>query len=122
MLDDPLVEFLGEIGEDDSPRSWAAPRLLFPIDWPEPFGLVMIEAMACGTRSSRGRAARAEVVVDGPHRLPGRHAGRVAGRGERVERSIAPVPAATWRPNSRLPMAEDYERVYRRLGAAAATQ
>ena len=46
----PLVEFVGEIGERekaDVPRR--RPALLFPIDWPEPFGLVMIEAMACGT-------------------------------------------------------------------------
>ncbi len=44
------VEFLGEIGEVDKPRFYAeASGLLFPIDWPEPFGLVMIEAIAAGT-------------------------------------------------------------------------
>lgn len=50
LLDHPLIEFLGEIG---GPRKSAflggAKALLFPINWPEPFGLVMIEAMACGT-------------------------------------------------------------------------
>lgn len=50
LLDHPLVEFIGEIGEaqknDFLGRAYA---LLFPIDWPEPFGLVMIESMACGT-------------------------------------------------------------------------
>jgi glycosyltransferase involved in cell wall biosynthesis len=46
----PDVEFLGEIGEGDKARFLGgAAALLFPIDWPEPFGLVMIEAMACGT-------------------------------------------------------------------------
>jgi glycosyltransferase involved in cell wall biosynthesis len=44
------VEFLGELGEGDKIRFLAgAHALLFPIDWPEPFGLVMIEAMSCGT-------------------------------------------------------------------------
>jgi len=50
LLDDPLVEFIGEIGDADKSRFLGdAMALLFPIDWPEPFGLVMIEAMACGT-------------------------------------------------------------------------
>jgi glycosyltransferase involved in cell wall biosynthesis len=44
------VEFLGEIGEADKDEFLGnAAALLFPVDWPEPFGLVMIEAMACGT-------------------------------------------------------------------------
>jgi glycosyltransferase involved in cell wall biosynthesis len=50
MLTGPDVEFLGEIddaGKNELLRGAAA--LVFPIDWPEPFGLVMIEAMACGT-------------------------------------------------------------------------
>ena len=50
LLDDPLVEYIGEIGEDQkSDFLGRAKALLFPIDWPEPFGLVMIEALACGT-------------------------------------------------------------------------
>jgi glycosyltransferase involved in cell wall biosynthesis len=50
LLDDPLVDFVGEIGDADKARFLGdAAALLFPIDWPEPFGLVMIEAMACGT-------------------------------------------------------------------------
>jgi len=44
------VEFIGEINERQKARFLGNARgLLFPIDWPEPFGLVMIEAMACGT-------------------------------------------------------------------------
>jgi glycosyltransferase involved in cell wall biosynthesis len=50
LLDDPLVEFIGEIGDHEkSDFLGGAEALLFPIDWPEPFGLVVIEAMACGT-------------------------------------------------------------------------
>ena len=46
----PLVEYIGEIGEHEKAEFLGgALALLFPIDWPEPFGLVMIEAMACGT-------------------------------------------------------------------------
>jgi glycosyltransferase involved in cell wall biosynthesis len=46
----PLVEFIGEIGEREKAAFLGgAAALLFPIDWPEPFGLAMIEAMACGT-------------------------------------------------------------------------
>jgi glycosyltransferase involved in cell wall biosynthesis len=49
-LSDPLVEYLGEIGDDKkSEFLGGADALLFPIDWPEPFGLVVIEALACGT-------------------------------------------------------------------------
>jgi glycosyltransferase involved in cell wall biosynthesis len=50
LLDDPLVEFIGEIGDEEKNAFVGHARaLLFPIDWPEPFGLVMIEALACGT-------------------------------------------------------------------------
>jgi glycosyltransferase involved in cell wall biosynthesis len=51
MIDgDPLIEFVGEIGEKEKNEFLGnAIAMLFPIDWPEPFGLVMIESMACGT-------------------------------------------------------------------------
>jgi glycosyltransferase involved in cell wall biosynthesis len=50
LLDDPMVEFIGEIGSERKREFLAnAAAVLFPIDWPEPFGLVMIEAMACAT-------------------------------------------------------------------------
>jgi glycosyltransferase involved in cell wall biosynthesis len=50
LLHDPLVEFVGEIDESQKGEFLRHARaLLFPIDWPEPFGLVMIEALACGT-------------------------------------------------------------------------
>lgn len=50
FLDEPLINFIGEIGEREKNHFLGnASALLFPIEWPEPFGLVMIEAMACGT-------------------------------------------------------------------------
>lgn len=50
LLDDPLIEFIGEVNDADKASFLGnASTLLFPIDWPEPFGLVMIEAMSAGT-------------------------------------------------------------------------
>jgi len=50
LLNNPLVEFIGEIGDDRKAGFLGnACACLAPIDWPEPFGLNMIEAMACGT-------------------------------------------------------------------------
>ncbi len=51
MIDGRHVELIGEIGDDDKPDFLSgALALLVPIDWPEPFGLVMIEAMAWARR------------------------------------------------------------------------
>jgi glycosyltransferase involved in cell wall biosynthesis len=50
LLNDPLVEFIGEIGDADKSEFLGNARaLLFPIQWPEPFGLVMIESLGCAT-------------------------------------------------------------------------
>jgi glycosyltransferase involved in cell wall biosynthesis len=70
VRDNPLVEFVGEIGEHDKAAFLGgAAALLFPIDWPEPFGLVMIEAMACGTPVIAFPCGSAPEVVD--HGLTG---------------------------------------------------
>ena len=65
LLNDPLVEFVGEIGEDAKGDFMGnAKALLFPIDWPEPFGLVMIEAIACGTPVIAWRCGSVPEVID----------------------------------------------------------
>lgn len=67
LLDNPLIEFIGEIGDHQKSEFLGkADALLFPIDWPEPFGLVMIEAMACGTPVIAFRCgSTTEVIEDG---------------------------------------------------------
>ncbi len=67
LLDHPSVDYVGEIGEGEkSDFLGGAAALLFPIDWPEPFGLVMIEAMACGTPViARNRGSVPEVLEQG---------------------------------------------------------
>src|SRR6187455_1581148 len=67
MIDHPLVEYIGEIGDHEkSDFLSGAVGLLVPIDGPEPFGLVMIEAMACGTPViAYPRGSVPEVITDG---------------------------------------------------------
>jgi glycosyltransferase involved in cell wall biosynthesis len=65
LLNDPGVEFIGEINERSKTEFLGQARaLLFPIDWPEPFGLVMIEAMACGTPVLAFRQGSAPEIID----------------------------------------------------------
>jgi glycosyltransferase involved in cell wall biosynthesis len=64
-LADGGVEFVGEIDDAGKPEFLGnAAALLFPIDWPEPFGLVMIESMACGTPVIAWREGSVPEVVD----------------------------------------------------------
>ncbi len=83
MLDDPLIEFVGEIGDDaKSEFLGGAAALLFPIDWPEPFGLVMIEAMACGTPVVAWRCGSTSEIIE-----PGK-TGRIV---ETMDEAVAAV-------------------------------
>lgn len=65
LLDHPLIEYIGEIGDEGKSEFLRhAHALLFPIDWPEPFGMVMIEAMACGTPVVAYRHGSVPEVID----------------------------------------------------------
>jgi glycosyltransferase involved in cell wall biosynthesis len=68
LLDHPLIEFVGEIEESQKDDFIGRARaLMFPIDWPEPFGLVMIEALACGTPVIAWRCGSVPEVVEHGH-------------------------------------------------------
>lgn len=118
LLDHPLIHWVGEIGEHEKPAFLGnALALLFPVDWPEPFGLVMIEAMASGTPTiAYRRGSVPEVIDDG---LSGviveDEDGAVdAVRNiERLDRSA--VRKCFERRFSVKRMAEDYLRVYESL-------
>jgi glycosyltransferase involved in cell wall biosynthesis len=65
LLDNPLVDFVGEIGDAEKTDFLGrALALLFPIEWPEPFGLVMTEALACGTPVVAFRRGSVPEVID----------------------------------------------------------
>jgi glycosyltransferase involved in cell wall biosynthesis len=67
MLDHPLVQFIGEISDEEKNEFLSQARaLIFPGDWPEPFGLVLIEALACGAPVIALRhGAVSEIIEDG---------------------------------------------------------
>jgi glycosyltransferase involved in cell wall biosynthesis len=116
------VEFVGEIDECEKARFLGeALALLFPIDWPEPFGLVMIEAMACGTPVLGFRCGSVPEVVD--DQLTGRTVAT-------VDEAIRALPevirldrrAVRRRFEERFSsrrMANDYLDVYRSVGRGA---
>jgi len=118
LFDHPLVEFLGEADEQEKRQLLAGARaLLFPIDWPEPFGMVQIEALACGTPVlAMNRGSVPEVLRHGVSALIGNsvdelvalapHLGQLDRRACRREAEL--------RFSSRA-MAQGYEQVYRRV-------
>jgi glycosyltransferase involved in cell wall biosynthesis len=118
LLRGPLVEFVGEIGKGEKEDFLGnAYALLFPIDWPEPFGLVMIEAMACGTPVIAYRSgAVPEIMKEG-------HTGFIVkGLKDAVE-AVRRVPELSRkrcrevfdRRFTAARMAHDYVQVYERL-------
>lgn len=118
LLDGPGVEYIGEIGEAEKPAFLGgAIALLFPIVWPEPFGLAMIEAMACGTPVIAWRQGSvAEVVDEG---VTGYIAEDLAGAVAAVAKAVGHDRAACRRAFERrftaARMARDYVAAYRSL-------
>ncbi len=115
LLDHPLVEFLGEVDDRTKEALLAeAAALLFPIDWPEPFGLVLIEALACGTPViARRRGSVPEIIADGV-------TGFVCDTEEEMVAAVARLPTlrraacreAFERRFTAARMADDYLRVF----------
>jgi glycosyltransferase involved in cell wall biosynthesis len=118
MLGGDGIEFVGEINESAKGAFLGkAAALLFPIDWPEPFGLVMIEAMACGTPVLAFRCGSVpEIVEDGL-------TGRIVSDVDEAVRAIPELLALDRRAiRSRFEerfssarMAADYVRIYQRM-------
>jgi glycosyltransferase involved in cell wall biosynthesis len=118
LLSQPHVELVGEIGEADKQAFLGGARaLLFPIDWPEPFGLVVIEAFACGTPViAFRRGSVPELVEDGV-------TGFICDDVDEAVRAVHRLPelsrercrAAFERRFTAERMARDYLDIYRRL-------
>src|SRR5438045_7997044 len=118
MPDRHDVEFSGEINEHQKTRFLGeAQALIFPVDWPEPFGLVMIEAMACGTPVLAFRCGSvAEIVEDGV-------TGRIVSTVEEALHAVPELLALDRRSVRRrfeerfsaARMAKDYVRIYRAM-------
>ncbi len=118
LLGGPGVEFLGEITErEKGPFLGGALALLFPIDWPEPFGLVMIEALACGTPVIAVPCGSVpEILAPGVDSQVGRTDEDLAlavGRIGEIDRRACREAFERRFTDAR--MASDYEEVYRRI-------
>jgi glycosyltransferase involved in cell wall biosynthesis len=112
------IEFIGEINEHQKADFLGnASALLFPIDWPEPFGLVMIEAMACGTPVLAFRCGSVpEVIDDGVSGVLVNSVQEAVGAIERVlQLDRRDVRATFERRFTAKRMAEDYVGIYRQL-------
>jgi len=112
------VEFIGEINDAQKPDFLSgAHALLFPIDWPEPFGLVMIEAMACGTPVvAFNRGSVPEVMDDGISGfIVEDEAAAIAAIGRLGELDRARVRQQFERRFTARRMAEDYVEAYEML-------
>jgi len=112
----PHVDYLGEIGEAERVQFLGdAAALLFPIDWPEPFGLVMIEAMACGTPViAYAHGSVPEIVEPGVNGFVCRDLDQAVAAVQALPTlSRAACRAAFERRFSAARMADDYLRVYR---------
>jgi glycosyltransferase involved in cell wall biosynthesis len=115
------VEFVGEIDDQQKAGFLGNARaLLFPIDWPEPFGLVMIEAMSCGTPVVAFRAGSVpEVVDDGVTGFVVRNVDEAAAAVARIDRLDRRRVRAVFDHRFTVQrVARDYLSLYRGLGSA----
>ncbi|HEY0204212.1 MAG TPA: glycosyltransferase family 4 protein [Acetobacteraceae bacterium] len=120
MLAEGGAELVGEINDAEKPAFLSGARaLLMPISWPEPFGLVMIEAMACGTPViAFNRGAAPEIVEDGRTGfIVEDEAGAAAAIARLGRLPRAAVRAAFEARFTARRMAEDYLAIYQDLAA-----
>jgi glycosyltransferase involved in cell wall biosynthesis len=122
LLDDDQVEFVGEVNESQKQDFLGnATAILFPIDWPEPFGLVMIEAMACGTPVIAWRRGSVPEIIE--HGVTGFIVDNEAEAIDAIKRiptlDRRAVRAAFERRFTARRMAESYRGCFRELMAAA---
>ncbi len=118
LLRDPRVEYLGEIDEEQKDEFLGnAYAYLFPIDWPEPFGITMVESMACGTPViAMAHGSVPEVVVHGKTGFVCRNLAEmieVVPQVGRLDRRACRAHVAERFTVER--MADGYEEVYRRV-------
>jgi glycosyltransferase involved in cell wall biosynthesis len=121
-LSEPGIEFIGEIGEADKQEFLGeALALLFPVDWPEPFGLVMIEALACGTPViARPCGSVPEILRHGATGFIGSSVDELTAAVDRIGEISREACRKEF--DSRFTaevMAANYERVYRRLAESS---
>jgi glycosyltransferase involved in cell wall biosynthesis len=117
-LDHPLIEYIGEVDErGKNELLGGAKALIFPIAWPEPFGLVMIEAMACGTPViAYRRGSVAEVMKDGVTGYIVESEEQAVSAIDRIERIDRGVCRSYFEHNfSSDRMARNYVNVYQKL-------
>jgi glycosyltransferase involved in cell wall biosynthesis len=118
MIDGQQIELIGEIGDAEKPEFLSGARaMLLPIDWPEPFGLVMIEAMACGTPTIAFPAGSVPEIID--HGVTGYivhdERGAVAAIPNLDRLSSAAIRHRFEQRFTARRMAEDYVALYRRM-------
>jgi glycosyltransferase involved in cell wall biosynthesis len=124
MLDHPLIEYIGEITESQKSDFLGHARaLLFPIDWPEPFGLVMIEALACGTPVVAFRGGSVPEVLE--HGVTGYICENLS-QAIDATRCVHTLDRRTCRRTferrfTAARMADDYVQLYRQVAAATGT-
>ncbi|MFK3978762.1 glycosyltransferase family 4 protein [Micromonospora sp. NPDC050397] len=111
------VEYVGEISDSEKSELYGgALATLFPSDWPEAFGLVMVESLACGTPViALDRGAVREVIQDGVHgfiRADGRGMAAAVPRLREIDRSVCRQRSLDFTPER---MALAYESIYSRL-------
>lgn len=118
LLDHPLVDFIGEVNEKTKRKLMVnAYALTFPIDWPEPFGMVMAEALACGTPVlAMNRGSVPEVIRHGVTGIVGESMDELAA----AVPQIADIDRRACRAEAELrfsnqAMAEGYELIYQRI-------